>query len=101
MGYYTWFDLDVDDCGKEAVNGHKQEIEKLSGYSGLFEEEVKWYAHERNLREHSSKYPGLLFRLSGHGEESGDIWVEFYKNGKMFRSDARIVFDAYDENKLA
>jgi hypothetical protein len=52
------------------------------------------------MRKVSKHYPDLVFKLSGEGEESGDVWVEYYKNGKMQRCSTKITFDEYDESKL-
>lgn len=45
-------------------------------------DQVKWYDHGSDLIEHSKKYPNLVFQLYGEGEESGDIWCDYYHNGK-------------------
>jgi len=52
------------------------------------------------MRQYSLKHPNTLFKLSGEGEESGDIWQEYYLNGKMQLVTAQIVFDDFDESKL-
>jgi len=99
MGYYTQHQLTVSEG---FVQEHVEQISLISGYSqDLFEgEEVKWYSHEKDMRAHSLNWPELLFTLKGEGEESGDIWIEYYKNGKMQRCKARVVFDDFDESKL-
>ena len=35
----------------------------------------------------SLEFPEYVFILDGEGEESGDIWRSFYKNGKMYTWD--------------
>ena len=97
MGYYTRFELSVvgDDVDK-----HMEEITAASGYSYLFDDSVKWYEHEAEMRAHSKLYPNLLFKLSGEGEESGDIWVEYYKNGLMQREKAKFTVGEYNEANL-
>jgi hypothetical protein len=45
-------------------------------------------------------YPDALFKLSGEGEESGDIWIEYYQNGKVQVCKAIISFASFDSNLL-
>ena len=52
------------------------------------------------MREYSKRHPKTVFKLIGTGEEAGDMWIEYYLNGKMQRTVAKIVFDDYDQNKL-
>lgn len=122
MGYYTTYDLEVEatevkvpihayDADGNPVTVYKhsyyeasdfiKEIEDLTGYSdNIFGDSVKWYDHEKDMRTISRKYPEVTFILSGEGEESGDIWKKYFKNGRMFVAKARIVFPEYDESKL-
>ena len=69
-------------------------------YLDEFGEGCKWYSHEDDMRKFSIKFKVVLFELSGEGEESGDVWKEYYKNGKMQRCKAELVFSEYDELKL-
>ena len=48
----------------------------------------------------TKKYPDKVFQLFGDGEESHDFWVDYIKNGKAYGSQARVVYDEYDESKL-
>ena len=118
MGYYTRFDLEVVGEAEHWVTGKtkdgqtvqvnvgvdiesiKQEIGEISGYGECFSDELKWYDHEKDMRCLSMKYPKLLFKLSGNGEESPDIWVKYYQNGKSQHCPGRIVFDDFDPKKL-
>ena len=97
MGYYTMHELTVSD---DNVNDHVAAIELVSGYSGLFEDTVKWYDRERDMRGYSKDNPSVLCELKGEGEESGDLWIEYYKSGKMQRCKAKITYADYDESKL-
>ena len=65
-----------------------------------FGEETKWYSHENDMRKLSNKFRDVLFELEGEGEESGDMWKEYYKNGKMQRCNAEFVFPEYNELEL-
>jgi hypothetical protein len=61
----------------------------------------KWYEHEDDMRQLSSRFPDILFTLSGKGEENEDIWVKYFKGGRMQVSRATIAFEGFDEHKLS
>jgi hypothetical protein len=65
-----------------------------------FGQECKWYSHQEDMKKLSKKFKDALFELEGKGEESGDIWKEYYKNGKMQRCAAKMIFDEYKEHLL-
>ena len=98
MGYYTDHELDVTGC---KASDYVAELEEITGYSGLFEGEIKWYSHEKDMRALSARHPEVMFLLSGNGEESGDIWVEYHKAGKMQLEKASITFGQFEESKLS
>ena len=64
------------------------------------EEWNKWYEHDEEMLELSKHFPNVVFCLDGEGEENGDIWRTYYKNGKKQYCPAKIIFDDYDERKL-
>lgn len=120
MGYYTNYSLTILE-GDEymditetatTVSGEKVEIVRESVYAldrivnhlstvfNPFESECKWYNHEKDMISASEQFPDYVLELSGEGEESGDIWKKYFKNGKMQICQAEIVFDEFDENKL-
>lgn len=101
MGYYTKHKLEIIE-GNDNKTDYISEIVEISGYSSsLFKgEEYKWYDSDIHMKYYSKKHPNTVFRLSGEGEESGDIWVKYYKNGKVHSCKARITHDTYDESKL-
>lgn len=61
----------------------------------------KWYQHEEEVREFSKQFPDVLFTLSGAGEESGDIWKQYFVNGKSQYTKAKLVFEDFDLAKLS
>ena len=105
MGYYTNYELSMKVKGEYPEGADfgsiREEIEEVSGYGGcLFEQENKWYDHDENMIQISSKYPTILFELSGIGEEHGDMWITYYKAGKSQKCQAEIVFPPFDENMM-
>lgn len=101
MGYYTRYELNFDNGGDydlgEAVVARIQEI---SGYTYLFNQEVKWYEHEADMKQLSKEYPDIAFTLDGEGEESGDVWRAYFKDGKMALHRAIIKFPEYNPDNL-
>ena len=121
MGYYTNFNLEIDGpvdaCDKAIADMESAALEaEVKGrpkYGSLEDnlcylyavyegnaDSSKWYDHEKDMREISKRHPDVLFTLSGEGEESGDIWKAYHKNGKAQECRAKITFDDYDEIKL-
>lgn len=110
MGYYTKFDLVINkniskDQELQITNFLSNKIigesAKLSDhYEDYLEEEMKWYDYQKHMIELSNLFPDIVFELSGEGEESEDIWKEYFKSGKSQRCEAIITFDKFDETKL-
>ena len=108
MGYYTDYKIERDGSSNLTdIETMCQQLEKISDYS--FEPEgsheiscnhSKWYDHEENMREFSKLYPEVVFTVTGEGEEGGDLWKRYYKNGKMQAAHAEIIFPPFDESKL-
>jgi hypothetical protein len=104
MGYYTNYDLQVP-------SGEEWLIKELRDYSdcanrafdnnGDTYDSLKWYDHEKAMSEFSKLYPDYLLKLYGEGEENSDMWIKYFKGGKMQYSKAVITYDDFDENKLA
>ena len=101
MGYYTTYTLSATQ-GHDNQEEIEEKLQQTSGYSIEFgrNDPCKWYIHEQDMKELSKIYPETTFLLEGEGEESGDIWRKYFKNGKMQVCKAKIVFPAFDESKL-
>ena len=103
MGYYTTYELSI-------LGSHYETLSKIiendrdTFYAvdecGEPVDSVKWYDHERDMMRVSKDYPDLVFKLEGEGEEARDIWIKYFKNGKMQYCPAMITFEGYDEDKL-
>jgi hypothetical protein len=63
---------------------------------GSTEESCKWYEHDKDMVAMSLEFPGVIFKLHGEGEESGDIWDSYYLNGKTQTHKAKVMIDEVD-----
>ena len=103
MGYYTQHELEVIAGDNSLIVELREECEEAEyalEENGDTYDACKWYSHERDMRAFSEKHPEALFRLSGEGENAGDIWVEYYRNGKMQQCKAKIVIPDFDPELL-
>jgi len=105
MGYYTSFDLTYDVKGTPfTVDEIDAEIEKMNSLESCYGSwcgVAKWYDHQEDMAYLSTKFPGVLFTLYGDGDDTEDLWYEYYKDGMMQSCPAQIKFDDYDESKLS
>ena len=62
----------------------------------------KWYNHKSDMAKLSARFPNLIFRLEGEGEEEDDRWHQYYRAGKMQECRAKITikYPEFDINKL-
>ena len=65
-----------------------------------FNDQCKWYEHTEDMCRVSKKYPNVIFSLYGNGEEDGDMWVEYFMNGKFQVEKAVITYADFDPEKL-
>lgn len=92
MGYST--DYNITSNSQEI----QEAIEKESGY-GYFQD-ITWYKWKDDVKTVSLQFPDTVIEISGNGEEYGDIWKAYIKNGKAFVAEAKLVFEEFDESKL-
>lgn len=121
MGYYTNYELKTEEKVNietfldfidsiDAAYIFSDSIEELRNdlASGIKEakidmdtnESFKWHEHDDDMKQVSQKNHGIVFTLYGEGEEAGDLWVNYYKNGKVQHECARIIYPEFDETKL-
>ena len=98
MGYYSNFNIDGNSV--DII----EDIKKISDYEGCWAgtelRDATWRKHDSDMKEISLGYPDMVLFLSGEGEESGDIWKSYYKNGKCQTETAKLMFEPFDESKL-
>jgi hypothetical protein len=82
MGYYTAYKLQAV-YPREMYQCILEELEIESGSEGCLrgEDTIKWYSWQSDCQKVSERYPTTAFRLSGLGEDQGDVWWEEYLGG--------------------
>lgn len=86
MGYLTKYELELEiNCDDQEILNQIHYFMKNNSdnYYGLGDDNYTWYNHEEEMKKLSVKFPNILFTLYGEGEEAGDIWYKYFKNGKM------------------
>lgn len=94
MGYYTTFELGVDDTGADPIslaqfNKDIEEEYEFGSYDLQVKwlvnrdcDNMKWYDWKEDVEKLSLRYPNLILWLRGDGEEAGDVWKAWFRNGK-------------------
>ena len=104
MPYLTFYSLETTfPDGVEPLDQrdwNKYIAHEEVGITYLFEMMRKWKEHESDMRRISAKYVDHLFTLKGEGEDSGDLWVKYFKNGKMYAPKTIIRFRPFNESLL-
>jgi hypothetical protein len=107
MGYLTDYKLSiVKDDGKVSLKDIKEELEKITYYKFVLcadyleKNDAKWSSNRKDMIKISKKYPNVVFKLQGNGENIDDFWISYYKNGKSQFAPGVIVYEDYDEGKL-
>ncbi|QJD50847.1 hypothetical protein KNV00_gp172 [Streptomyces phage Bmoc] len=107
MGYYTDFRLSVEGSGPvyDKLMEQKDKVIISPGdydwnfgrwVSDHYTENAKWYDWESDMKSFSLEWPNVLFILEGSGEEPGDMWKAWFRNGAMRKIEAKIVFETID-----
>lgn len=101
MGYMTRYDLEIAQDGEVYVHESDAKImvKEHADYSP-WDEECKWYDHEADMKWLSQQYPGTVFMLSGKGEESGDLWRKYFRDGKMQVCKGKVIYPPFDAGML-
>ena len=109
MGYSTSYELKVKEGSstiKEIYSKWGNNEFEFEGFDYAIDEngemcdQVKWYDHEKDMKQLSILFPDVLFSLFGEGEDNDDSWYKYFKNGKMQSCYAKIDYDEFDEDKL-
>ena len=109
MGYNTRYKLNLAEVSVNEIvkiEAAMKAFEPDYGEGWLFDiycgdaDVCKWYEHEVEMKDFSSMFPTALFVLTGEGEEPGDLWIKYFKDGKMQECRGIIIYLPYDERKL-
>lgn len=106
MGYYTNFTLNIDCVDDSQRSTLEREIEKMGVFEGGDIEdgitaEAKWYDCDEDMLLLSSRFQDILFSLYGSGDNSDDIWLHYFKNGRAMFNGIEVVYNDFDESKLS
>lgn len=99
MGYCTRHELSVlkgDQTLIEQLISENEEARFAVDANGDTRGGTKWYDHQEHLKAFSEKHPEALFLLDGEGDDSADIWIEYYQGGKMQVCKGKIVFPDFN-----
>jgi len=115
MGYYTDYQLDPNARSilisypyriRQVIEEFIQLEKGNDPYSYLLDawlsngSDLTWYDHQKDMAKLSAAFPDVLFTLSGAGQESDDLWKEYYLRGKVQAAKGEIVYPKFDERML-
>jgi hypothetical protein len=92
-------DLIQKEVKRLQVFSYKDALEKFVG-DNVLSDSCSWYEHDEDMKKFSLKYPGMVFCLTGEGEEAGDLWKGYYRDGKSQKVEAQIVYPPFDPEVL-
>ena len=44
-----------------------------------------WYDHAVDMEQITKEHPDIVVLLCGNGEDPGDVWYEYWQDGKFYR----------------
>lgn len=114
MGYETAYSLIVMDVSTEEnyriitnlmtlareLDGDDADILFALDEDGGCNQHCTWHESDEDMARYSKWFPKIVFRLDGEGEESEDMWVAYFHDGKMQKVYATITFEDFDPAKM-
>lgn len=84
MGYYSHYEITAEDR-RPSADEVLDELFATNEDAAYARDEgnSKWYEWANDLCAFSAKHPGILFTVRREGEESGDIEIGYFLNGKQ------------------
>lgn len=106
MGYYTYFEMEMENLDDESNVTEEAVIKTLikesewfdwvdreKDFDSFFKSDLKWYDWKDDMKKVSLSFPNVVFTLIGRGEEYDDIWKCIFYKGKSFYCPGKIVYD--------
>ena len=104
MGYNTYFRLttipELDELSEPAIEFIPKSDFTVNDLINEELDSMKWYNYEEDMKSISKSFPTVVFILDGEGEENGDIWREFFMNGKSYFWALKYELPDFDEKLL-
>lgn len=113
MAYYTYHDGKVID-GPATEREVAIAIAKLTTFESedtdfetidtindvIMDEPMKWYHCIEDMKKISLQFPDTTIFIHGEGEDQGDLWDAYFRNGKAAVYKAEIIYPEFDEEDL-
>lgn len=112
MGYLTKYkieiiDGDLEDFERQLIEKKYCTLEQLisreisnSPNANFFNESTKWYDSIKKMEKFSEKHPRATFLLYGDGEDQGDTWKAYFRNGNSVKLVPELVWPEFNESML-
>jgi hypothetical protein len=105
MGYHTYYNVNLipDDRRMEIIEDLRNTYESARwglDEHGYCNQDMSWYSWNEDIRKFSEKYPDVLFVVDGEGDDTEDLWISYFQNGKNQHVQARIIYDPYDPEMM-
>lgn len=104
MGYRTDFVISIAD-GEASDQDTEKITEMLEAFEGFeywggewMVSDVKWYEYQDDMFKLSKAFPHLRFYVHGDGDDSDDLWEDYWQDGKFQHCYAEIP--PYDPSKM-
>lgn len=93
------YDLDLDPFDEEVYDEFLETHARLKQTLSSLPV-VEWTTHEKDLKTFSKKHPKIIFSLFCDGGYVENVWLKYFKNGKLQLAPANIEFEPFNAKKL-
>lgn len=103
MGYSTVFTIEVKNA-PAGFDVHAEIVKFMQeqGYERFnpFEDACKWYDWQKDMNLFSSRFPDVVFIITGEGEDPKDHWKAYVYNGQHIFCRAKIIYREPTQKEL-